>query len=571
MSHSNIHQSPVTSHQNGPRGRQRAKKACEVCKTRKRKCDGRDPCGYCVCYEYHCSYGPNTRKRASHLISASPSDGGDVRTDMSKRSEPDTFNQKHMEANSGIAFPHVLGMRFNPSDAPRVHGFSWNLGLRGEPVHQYANITHLVTVDEMNALADVFFEKIHPLYAFLDPDTVRRKITDRWRDPDTADSYDTVLCTAAALGSLYCGNVGHPHELDLIQLARKMLETTSTMKKPLLHHVAAWLLQTIYLRSNNSPHASWMASCMTMHIMEATGSHQDPSLMSVVYTDTADTSVSEESQRRLFWVATILNAWISYEYGRSRVIIQGVSCKPPSSREGDLTADLIRLYQISQLLDPGQVNTAPDLEDSLARVESLEFAHDALVLSQSNLALTIYRRLRLASSNIPNESLERIIRLGRRGLEAAVQQARELCPWWHVVNVPFQFVCILLAIDTGESLSHVGHAMRSLKIICEHFNTPTIQRAMETAELLVRLAQRRKKRDTELLNNGLQGPETPVSCPDQASPTSSSSFAVNPGNEGAELAFFGNFIAPDGLEWDWDAFLGAEIPVLDDPWLRSRQ
>lgn len=554
----------MSSQRNGLRGRQRTKKACETCKLRKRKCDGREPCSSCVCYEYHCSYGPNASKRASNAPDS------DLRADTIKRSESGMFNQMHMEANSGIAFPHVLGMGFNPNDAPRVHGFSWNLGLRNEPSHQYANMATLVTADDMNTLANVYFEKIHPLYAFLDPEVVRRKIVNRWQNPDIVDSYDTVLCTVAALGSLYRGDAGHRHELELVQSARKMLETTSAMHKPLLHHAAAWLLQTIYLRSSSSPHASWMTSCMTMHIMEATGSHQDPSLMSVIYTDTADTSVNEESQRRLFWVATMLNAWISYEYGRSRVIIQGVSCKPPSSREGDFTADLIQLYQISQLLDPGKANTAPELEDSLARVEGLRLSHDALVLSQSNLALTIYRRLRLASSNIPNESLERIIRLGSLGIEAAVAQSREHCPWWHVANVPFQFVCILLAIDTGESLSHVGHAMRSLTIICQNFNTPTMQKAKETAELLVRLSQRKKKRDAELLNAGLQRPE----MPDQASRLSPSlplPFSIHTANEDIGSAFFGNITAQDGLDWDWDAFLGAEIPVLDDPWLRSGQ
>ena len=149
-----------------------------------------------------------------------------------------------------------------------------------------------------------------------------------------------------------------------------------------------------------------------MHIIEAIGAHQDPELVSLVYSDTADIGFNEERQRRLFWVATVLNSWISYEYGRSRVIPRGVSCKISLPRQDDFTTELISLYQISEQLDPDQDNQARDFEGALSRIEGLILSHDALILSQSNLALTIYRRLRIASLNISNNVLARILQLG---------------------------------------------------------------------------------------------------------------------------------------------------------------
>ena len=535
------------------RTRQRAKRACETCKLRKRKCDGHEPCTYCLRYEYQCTFKPHPRRKpAASRSSARPSE----EEDLPKVSDRADANQEHMEANSGTAFPHLLGMRLNPQGAPKVYGFSWNLGPRDEPLEPFTNLTDLISREEMEDLASHYLKKIHPVYAVLDPDTLRQKIVARWHDPATAASYDPILCGVAALGSLYSGHQEHLNEGALVQSAKEMLETTRISKTTLLHHATAWILRTIYLRSTNCPHASWMASCSTMHIIEAIGAHQDPELVSLVYSDTADVSVNDESQRRLFWVATVLNAWISYEYGRSRVILRGVSCKPPLPRTGDFTTDLISMYQISERLDPDQNNKLSDLEDALSRVERLTLSHDALILSQSNLALTIYRRLRVASSNISNDILTRIIRLGNDGLEAAVRLAEERCPWWHVANIPFQFLCILLAIDTRESLSYVGPALRSFRAITSHYSTPTLHTALETIESLVRLSQNKKERDLILLRDRMQQEDSGLT---EQNSTASQAF-----NDASWLGATGDLTLPDNFDWDWNVFLDTQVPFFDE-------
>ncbi|RAL01885.1 uncharacterized protein BO80DRAFT_46083 [Aspergillus ibericus CBS 121593] len=535
--------------------RRRTKKACETCKLRKRKCDGHEPCAFCLRYEFDCSYGTQPRKKRC----SSSTTGSSVRL-RERPSSPGlgaraNVNQQQMEANSGTAFPHLLGKSLNPQNPPKVYGFSWNLGLRDEPIQTFTNIASLISKEDMEDLVGHYLERLHPVYAVLNPDILKKKVASRWGNPVALDSYDPVLCGVAALGSLYSGHQGHRNEGALIQCAKEILETACIMNKPLLHHATAWLLRTIYLRSTNCPHASWMASCSTMHIIEAAGAHQDPGRVSLVYSDTADVVVDEESQRRLFWVATVLNTWISYEYGRSRVILRGVSCMPPLPRAGDFTADLISLFQISERLDPDQTNRPSDFEDILARVECLIFTHDALILSQSNLALTVYRRLRVAASSIPNDVISRIIRLGTEGIAAAVRMAEKRCPWWHVANVPFQFLCILLAIDSRESLSHVGHAMRSFKTIGMHFTTPTVHTAIDTIDTLIKLSQRKKERELSLLKDSVQG--------QNAEPVEQGSASA----QAYDAPWMGETVNSTVLEdcdWDWDAFLNAEIPLFDD-------
>lgn len=530
------------------RTRQRAKRACEMCKVRKRKCDGHEPCTCCIRYEYQCSFKPSAREK----MTVSKSSKLSCELDAQRLSDRAGANQAHMEANSGTAFPHLLGMKMNPQSAPKVHGFSWNLGPRDEPLEPSTNMTDLISREEMEALANHYLEKIHPVYGVVDSEDLRQRIEHRWHDLTVVASYDSILCGVAALGSLYSGHTQHPKESALVQCAKEQLETTKTSKTIILHHASAWILRTIYLRSTDCPHASWMASYSTMHIIEAIGDHQDPELASLVYSDTADISFNEETRRRLFWVATVLNSWISYEYGRSRVTPRGVSCKLPLPRKDDFTTDLINLYQISEGLDPDRDNKASAFEEALTRVEGLTLSHDALILSQSNLALTIYRRLRILSVNISNDVLARVMRFGNQGLEAATRLAEDRCPWWHVVNLPFQFICILLTIDTRESLSHIGPALCSFRAITRHYNTPTIHTALETIESLVCLFQTKKERDSIIPRDSLQqrdeGPTEPSSTTPQALDVTSWLGATE------------NLSLPDNFDWDWNEFPETQIP-----------
>ncbi|KAJ5081748.1 hypothetical protein NUU61_010012 [Penicillium alfredii] len=531
--------------------RQRVKRACETCKVRKRKCDGREPCGFCLRYEYGCSYGTHARRKATVSKSPRPASTteaihhADADTDANLTERPtraESLSQQRIEASSGTAFPQVLGLELSQDDAPRVYGVSWNLGPRKELAPSVTRITALLSIDEMESFAEIYLAHIHPIYAILDADVLKHEIATRWENPHVTDDYDPILYGAAALGSLYCGHDGHVREGELVQCARNLLEATSIMRKPSLHHAIAWVLRTLYLRSTNSAHAAWMASCITIHVIEATGAHRDSGLEALLDPETTFSKRDEETRRRLIWVAITLNAWISFEYGRPRVLMNGVACNTPSPRDGDFTVDLIRMYQISEKLDPNHVNNPVDLQESLSQIQLLVVGHDVLALSRTNLAFAIYRRLRVASSAIPNDVLTRVIELGNLGLDAAVRLAEARRPWWHVANVPFQFVCTLLAMDTRESLLNVGHALRAFKTIAQYFRTRNIQHALETAEFLVRLSQHKKKGDLDALNGGLQ--EVEFSEPTQ------NIAMIDIMNVWGDL--------------DWDAFLNADMPLFDE-------
>jgi hypothetical protein len=478
-----------------------------------------------------------------------------------------------MEANSGVLFPRTLGLKLNSrnntqqGDCP-----GWNLGIRHSPRRSEKSITWVLPYSSWLELCQVYKKRVHPIYGFLDLQTVCATAQRRWEDPHITNEYDTVLCGVAALGSLFSFQANWEQERHLVECAKEILETSGTIAKPTLDDAAGWLLRTLYLRCSISPHAAWMASCIALHIIEATGIHQESAsgVVSLVYADTATPPSNSagqgqqevETKRRIIWIARLLNTWISFEYGRSRAILREAPwpLPKPESRDGDYTSILISLFQISENLDPNKDIPAVNLENSLEELEKYDFEVDALILSQSVLAFTIYRRLQLLGLSVNKTAVDRVINLGRRGLEASRRCIDSNCPWWHVNNVPFQFTCILLVIDTSDSLTHVYDSVAVLKKAADHFGTPKSHQAYETIELFVRLSQRRKEQDAALLGKSLLMDQTSEREQEQHPATEQQSVATDINSMGGSLLWQNDtnngLNLPDFVNpMDWQAFI----------------
>ena len=289
-----------------------------------------------------------------------------------------------------------------------------------------------------------------------------------------------------------------------------------------------------------------------MHIIEATGLHHESTEVSLVYADVGTTNIDVERKRRTFWLAKLLNTWISFEYGRSRVVPQGASCQLPAPIPDDFTIDLISLFTISEVLDPDKIGEPMELEDALLQTEALNFTLDPLLLSQSNLTFTIYRRLRLATPNVKPEILEKVIAIGRKGLEASLRATRTGSPWWHVSNVPFQFACIMLAMDTKESLMHIQQAISTLRIVADKFQTPMVQKALSTVESLIQLSQKRKEQDITTLQTSL----LPQTSPQAWQPPPPPVDAMQVSDQDFELNWSNDLLwnTPGLGNVDWDQF-----------------
>lgn len=465
----------------------------------------------CTQFEYKCYFEKHPRKRSKlvekHAIADAQLSPTAIKAEpYSVNAQPtfeDMSKMRALEANSGIAFTRLLGMRLDPSSGPKLFTFGWNLGSSAYNPPPLPGVVDFLPQTQMYTLAMLYFANVHPLYGFLDKDWVLDGISTRWTKPEECAVPDHILCGVAALGILYSPGEVLLNVLPKLVDAQKLaLESTSMMLPPKLVDVQSWVLRCLVLRTTDHPHATWLATCTTMHLVESVGLQLEAS--SSVLHPAANDSNNPELRRRTFWVARMLNTWVSFEYGRTRVALRGITSRLPTSDEGDFTTDYINLYSISCCLDPEQSDKAGQWEEFLNQLDAYEPPHDAIALSKANLCLCGYRRLRLANPSLSPDVTKTIINIGLSGLEAARRMADKGMPWWHVANVPFQVICVLLAMDGRESLSHLATAMRTLEFVVERFRTLAMKEALKTARFLVRLSKKRKDEDSEVLNLTLQ-------------------------------------------------------------------
>lgn len=472
--------------------RRRTRQACEACKLRKRKCDGQQPCNSCIQYEYECSF--TARRRAAVAQKQTTSRANSVGESPQPIPQLQGEDNLRMEANSGIHFPNILSLELNSVSNAKIQGFGWNLGSRYSCTSSAKSITDLVTEPQWENLLRTYNEKIHCVYGFLDIEKVLSQSSSRWRAPTSTNAYDHVLAGLAAIASLFCH---HTHSVSgdlLVDCAKDVLESRSMIRDPTFEDVQAWVLRTLYLRLTHPPHAAWLASCTTMHIIETVGIHHEASCE----------GVSDECRRRTVWIAKLFNTWICWEYGRSRVVIRGDTCQPPSSKLHDGTTDMLKLFNISAVLDTDKDSDAASLEAALNETERQRFRHIPLVLSQTNLCFAIYRRLRTKNPRVRNGVATKVLSAGRRGLLASTEALQSNQPWWHVPNIPYQFICILLAMDTPESLSYISRSISTMRDIVNQFGTAITYKALVTVEQFVEMSRMRKEREVAILHTSTQ-------------------------------------------------------------------
>lgn len=81
-------------------------------------------------------------------------------------------------------------------------------------------------------------------------------------------------------------------------------------------------------------------------------------------------------------------------------------------------------------------------------------------------------------------------------------------PWWHILNIPFQIVCILLVIDHPHALLMLPDALHTLRSVADHYATGTAKEAYGIAVFLVNQQRERRLQAVRCLETALQGRES---------------------------------------------------------------
>ncbi|KAK1144852.1 hypothetical protein N8T08_004865 [Aspergillus melleus] len=400
------------------------------------------------------------------------------------------------DVNSAAVLARKLGLSSTESTIPGgLRLFAWNLGI-GEKSTEYLAplpLREILKVGDIRELASVYFAEVHTAYNFADRDMVNGAI-ETIPEQQLFDPVQCVLLGIAALGCLFSPQLKNI-EAQIVHSARATLEHSTTLELPTVDHVTGWLLRVLYLRLTSSPHATWMASCTLMHMVETTNLHLEPS--GTMPTPT-DIDYTPDSRRRLYCVSQLFHMWISYDYGRSRVNLRGASCSLPT--EG-WTADQITIWQLSDALDVDRYLDTTELEDLLRKTIALKLSHPLLQLKRCSIGMCIYRRIRASGRTVTGDVIGRVLQLAGEGVDTAVDLAYKRSPWWHIAHVPFQVICVLLAIDSRPSLEGVRKSFRALQVIADCYGTNVLKEAVASASCIIGIQLQRKKEEYDLLNS----------------------------------------------------------------------
>lgn len=142
--------------------------------------------------------------------------------------------------------------------------------------------------------------------------------------------------------------------------------------------------------------------------------------------------------------------------------------------------------------------------------------------------------------------------------------AAQRLPWWTVISVPFQLLCVLLAVDSRESLGYVAQTMSVLEEVGRSFNTHMTREAVGCASLLIKLSRRRKEDDLKSLSiPSRSGPNGPLNLsvadvgPMPPIPTMTQNLPLQTGGTGTGETQ--ETIIPPTINWA-DGLADIEIP-----------
>lgn len=522
--------SPEPSYQ--PYKRQRVRKACLPCRERKRKCDGKSPCGMCVAYGYECQYTEEKEQLVRSKIQRVPNkiraDKNDPKyssvTSNNSRSISDSIDTQDvtdgdMIQHSAIAFPRSLGLEFLSADPPRLHSFAWHCGIRPEEnANTHGRISDLVSKREYCRLLKKYILVVHPIFDIVDPEELERSAEKYWGGEEKFSDYEAVVAGVIALGSFFSGKLGHPRELEVVQFAKGILDDPAFSRAPSVEQVSAWVLRTIYLRATARPHIAWLTSCVTIHLAEAIALHHeiDRSGLSTIRKIPLNRATEFcERARSLFWCAWSINAILSYDYGQSSVVLSEITCELVNPKDNNFTVDLARLAQLipKENSDQDEATKTRELLQALKSVYESPNVHPFLSLTKSDICLSFYRRLRPLNHVLDKSVVSQIISIGNAALSAALELVKIDQSWWNVLSTSFQYVCVLLAIDTPQSLAHVASAMGTLDSIAEILGTHIAFEAQNTAKLLLEDSMNKKRQEIQQLERAIQLGPIPDTSP----------------------------------------------------------
>ena len=411
---------------------------------------------------------------------------------------------RFVSASSVIAFPRVLELELGSKNPLNLHSFGYNMGVGAEEhPSTLGHLMSLVTEAELSRYSDVFFSSLEPVLELLDEGSFRQKCRLYYHEKPSSDAFSAVIAGVVLLGSLMSYQKGHPREADIAQFARNILNSPTYQIAPCVDLAISWTLRTLYLRSTTRPMDGWLASHTCMHVLETIGLHREQNIAKIA----AVVDQSEERLRWIFWVSWSFHVLISYEYGRSFVVLPSVTCQNVTARTGSCAHQIVHLAQIiptpNSPLAIGTLTEATEKDffvEKIKAVDEIVPTHPIVALIKADVILCFYRRLYQQRAGVKSEIAQLIIETGNDAVDAANQLATELRPFWSALGAVFQYACTLMALNTADSLSNLAPVLQCLRNLVSVFDSELTRQALSIAERLVGEFTDEKRRELALMD-----------------------------------------------------------------------
>ena len=291
-----------------------------------------------------------------------------------------------------------------------------------------------------------------------------------------------------------------------------------------------------------------------MHSIESLGLHKDFEEMSRAVGAPHLLETWEIPYRnRLFWCCWAFHQSLAVETGRSAVMMEDITVQNPwDGLEDNATASMVELskvippYGVTHLLNKSMSEQSQFFTDSLKKMRDIRKPHPIVALNAADIASSIYRRLLVAGArkNVPHQ-LADLGSVYEEALLAAETLLEAEQAWWQLVDTTFQLTCVLISLDSPQTLELLRRALTVMDKVSDHFQTDNSSDAVSTCRVLVRALTAKKQRELLALQDLSLVPPMPQQRPEDMV---EQAMTDDPLFSGAEMPdLFSQFSGP--FEW----------------------
>jgi hypothetical protein len=356
-------------------------------------------------------------------------------------------------------------------------------------------ICGLITLEATQKQLRSFFLSDFPACSFLDFHILTARCEKHWLGHDQGLPFEALIGGVIGLASVLDNAINIRQEADIIQHAENILNDPVILSEPRVEVLAAIALRGLYLRATTTPHVTWLVSCTAMHMAESLGIHKDYE-SNVGRHDNMTNQWNNDAISCMFWIICAGNRLVSHELGRSPVVLHGVTRKIPfSSSNTGGAAILCRLSCLLPIREAAEVSDEEQerFKQSLDIIAKTTGDHPFLKLITADVCFCLYRRIHVGSHRITKDQSQQVVLIGRAAVKAASQLLHKGRPWWNMLGTLFQFCCVLISMDTLDSLADLRYAMKTVNLIQDRYPGEKKAQALSTLRTLITASKQRKQ------------------------------------------------------------------------------